>query len=169
MRTHEWLPGARLGRLAVVVIALATLVVAGPGAQAGTRAAGLAAPTLSARVPDLSAQTSTTVSKGSWSCTLTADLPNRWYGGSGGGEQAFGNLTCTHVMPEIYIAVGLYRNGSLVASSDSDRFSTTFANALPSKSPHVSATYETGAIAAVLWPDNTVTQIPQIYSAAIST
>jgi hypothetical protein len=112
--------------------------------------------------------TTSTVSNGSRSCTLSAILPNRWYGGSGGGEQAFGNLNCSHVMPEIYIAVGLYRNGSLVASTDSDRFSTTFANAFPSKSPHTSGIYQSGAVAAVLRPDNTVSQIPQIYSGTIS-
>ncbi|WP_367127650.1 hypothetical protein [Saccharothrix sp. HUAS TT1] len=108
------------------------------------------------------------MTKGVWSCTLTASLPNRWYGGSGGGEQAFGNLNCSHVMPEIYVAVGLYRNGSLVASADNHKFSSGFANALPSKSPHVSGSYESGALGAVLWPDNTITEIPQIYSAAIS-
>ncbi|MDQ2588941.1 hypothetical protein CKY47_34360 [Saccharothrix yanglingensis] len=149
------------------MIAAAALVTTGPGAHADTDATGLGKPALSTHTPDISARTTATVSKGVWSCTLSATLPNRWYGGSGGGEQAFGNLNCTHVMPEIYIAVGLYRNGALIASTDSHKFSAAFANAFPSKSPHVSATYESGAIAAVLWPDNTVTEIPQIYSPAI--
>ena len=168
MRARDWKSGSRLGRFAVVVIAAAALVTVGSSAHAGTRTPGLSTPTLSTHAAGVSAQTTATVSNGVWSCTLSATLPNRWYGGSGGGEQAFGNLNCSHVMPEIYIAVGLYRNGSLVASTDSDRFSTTFANAFPSKSPHTSGTYESGAIAAVLWPDNTITQIPQIYSGTIS-
>ncbi|QQQ79450.1 hypothetical protein IOD16_14215 [Saccharothrix sp. 6-C] len=168
MRHNEWQVHSRLGRIAVAAFAIAALVVAGPVAHAGAEASGLTAPTLSATVPDVSSRTTSTVSNGAWSCTLSATVPNRWYGGSGGGEQAFGSLTCTHVMPEIYIATGLYRNGYLVASTDSDRFSTTFANALPSKSPHASGSYESGTLGAVLWPDNTVTQIPQIYSAAVS-
>jgi len=168
MRTREWQSGSRLGRLAAVVIAAVALVAAGPSAHAGTEAPGIDRPALSAHTPDTSARTTATVSKGSWSCTLSANLPNRWYGGSGGGEQAFGDLNCSHVMPEIYIAVGLYRNGALIASTDSHKFSAALANAFPSKSPHVSATYESGAIAAVLWPDNTTAEIPQIYSPAIS-
>ncbi|MFE9750727.1 hypothetical protein ACFYOT_37960 [Saccharothrix saharensis] len=64
--------------------------------------------------------------------------------------------------------VDLYRNGSLVASADNHKFSSRFADALPSKSPHVSGTYESGALGAVLWLDNTITEIPQIYSGAIS-
>ena len=168
MRTPKWRPSSLLGRLAVAVIAVSALVAAGPVANAGAKAAGITAPTLSAQAPDASIQTTSTVSNGFWSCTLSANLPTRWYGGSGGGEQAFGNLNCTHVMPEIYVAVGLYRNGALVASTDSDRLNASFANAFPSKSPHVSATYRSGALGAVLWPDNTITQIPQIYSAAIS-
>ncbi|MFE2752358.1 hypothetical protein ACFXGA_10190 [Actinosynnema sp. NPDC059335] len=168
METRKRQPHSRLGRLAAVVIATAALVVTGPGAHADTEALSLGTAALSAHTPDVSVQTTATVSKGAWSCTLSATLPNRWYGGSGGGEQAFGNLNCTHVMPEIYIAVGLYRNGNLVAATDSHKFSAAFVNAFPSASPHVSATYESGAIGAVLWPDNTVTQIQQIYSPAIS-
>lgn len=168
MRKRERQQGSRLGRLAAVAAAAVALLVAGPGAHADTKTSGLGEPSLSAQVPNVSARTSSTVSKGVWSCTLSANLPNRWYGGSGGGEQAFGNLNCTHVMPEIYIAVGLYRNGVLVASTDSHKFSASFANAFPSKSPHASGSYESGAIAAVLWPDSTITEIPQIYSAAIS-
>lgn len=168
MRARDWKLGSRLGRFVAVVFAAAALVTAGSSAHAGTKTPGFSTPTLSTHAVAVSIQTTATVSKGIWSCTLSATLPNRWFGGSGGGEQAFGNLNCSHVMPEIYIAVGLYRNGSLVASTDSDRFSATFANAFPSKSPHVSGTYESGALGAVLWPDNTISQIPQIYSGTIS-
>jgi hypothetical protein len=168
MRARNWQLGFRLGRFAAVVIATTALVTAGSSAYAGTETSGLTTQTLSAHAVGVSIQTTATVSNGIWSCTLSATLPNRWYGGSGGGEQAFGNLNCSHVMPEIYIEVGLYRNGLLVTSSNSDRFSATFANALPSKSPHTSGTYKSGAIAAVLWPDSTISQIPQIYSGTIS-
>ncbi|MGM1058469.1 hypothetical protein [Saccharothrix sp. Mg75] len=168
METRKRQPRSQLGRLAAVVIATAALVAAGPGAHADTEASRLGTPALSTHTSNVSVQTTATVSRGVWSCTLSATLPNRWYGGSGGGEQAFGNLNCTHVMPEIYIAVGLYRNGNLVAATESHRVSAAFANAFPSASPHVSATYESGAIAAVLWPDNTITEIPQIYSPVIS-
>ncbi|MBY8853005.1 hypothetical protein K7G98_34150, partial [Saccharothrix sp. MB29] len=56
----------------------------------------------------------------------------------------------------------------LFAAAGGHKFSAAFANAFPSASPHISAAYESGAIAAVLWPDNTITEIPQIYSPAIS-
>ncbi|WNV87762.1 hypothetical protein [Umezawaea sp. Da 62-37] len=159
---------SRLGPFVAVVIAAAALVTTGSSAQAETKTPGFSTPTLSTHAGGVSIQTTTVVSHGIWSCTLGANLPNRWYGGSGGGEQAFGYLNCSHVMPEIHIEVSLYRNGSPVASTDNDKLSASIANAAPSKSPHTSGTYKSGALASVRWPDNTISQIPQIFSGTIS-
>ncbi|AXX31598.1 hypothetical protein KCV87_34600 [Actinosynnema pretiosum subsp. pretiosum] len=159
-------------RAAIAALLLPATAVAVPTASAESATPDrITSSGLSARSPELSASATSTVTNGPWSCTLTASNPNRWFGGSGGGEQGIGSVSCTGgvVMPAIYVAVGLYRNGSLIASDQLEKANSIVVNRVASASPHVSAAYETGALGAVLWPDNTITEIPQIYSIVVRT
>lgn len=153
--------GSRFAALLTAVLAAVGVMALGPAAQAEV-------PGLAKETTGVSIQASNTVTRGVWSCTLTANNPFRYWGGSGGGEQGIGSVNCSHVMQEMDLAVGLYRNGSLVAIGENYKVSAGFINAIATTSPHISATYYTGAVAAVRWPDGTVTQFPQVNSASLS-
>ncbi|WP_026423769.1 hypothetical protein [Actinokineospora inagensis] len=160
----------RTPRRAIAVLAAgaaALLLTPTSAAAQGIADVKLAAHAPAATAQGLTANDKTTVTNGFWSCTLSASAPFRWSGGTGGGEQGFGNLECKQVMPEIYLLAGLYRNGQIVATADSDKYNTILTNAGPSKSPHVSADYSVGTVAAVQWPDGSITQIPQVNSATL--
>ncbi|MGX7826017.1 hypothetical protein ACTG9Q_13075 [Actinokineospora sp. 24-640] len=158
--------GSRFATVVTAGLAAVGVMVFGPAAQA--EVLDRAAPGLAKETTGASVQASSVVTRGVWSCTLTASNPFRYWGGSGGGEQGIGSVNCSHVMQEMDLAVGLYRNGSLVAVGENYKVSAAFINAIATTSPHISATYYTGAVAAVRWPDGTVTQIPQVNSISLS-
>ncbi|MDR6593573.1 hypothetical protein ACFFSW_17780 [Saccharothrix longispora] len=155
--------GAVLG---ILIMAVAMTVVSGPAAQAG-----VSAPKITASGPvvpsDVSAQAEITVTRGVWSCRLSANNPNRWWGGNGGGVQGFGSLTCSHVMPQMEIVVGLLRNNVFVDIQSTYDVSDILVNAGPSISPYSRATYQIASIGAIEWPDGIIEEIPQVNSLAL--
>ncbi|MFD7654839.1 hypothetical protein ACFV4N_12760 [Actinosynnema sp. NPDC059797] len=164
-------PAALLAKVAASALAVLAVVALAPAARAGTAgprsvvtSSGV---TLSASRPEVSALVSEhTITNGPWSCRLRAGNPSRWFGGTGGGVQGVGWLTCTGgvVMPQLEIFVGLARNNALVDMTTRYDTNTTTVNSVASVSPYVRASYLTAAIGFVQWPDGTISEFPEVQS-----
>ncbi|MGX7829803.1 hypothetical protein ACTG9Q_32435 [Actinokineospora sp. 24-640] len=163
MRNSCGIIGRFVAAIAAVVLAGAALAV--PAHAAGT---GLNPPPLAKQLSGNSTQASLTISNGSWSCTLRVDEPNRFWGGSGGGVNGYGNLTCSHVMPEMLLQVGLYRYGALVHVFENYKQYMSFVSGVTRLSPFSSGQYQSGAVAGVAWPDGQVTYFPQVDSLIVT-
>jgi hypothetical protein len=157
----------RVGR---VLAAVAAVVLAGSALATPAHAAGVkpTPPPLAKQISGHSTQASLTINNGSWSCTLRADEPNRFWGGNGGGVNGYGSLSCSHVMPELLLQVGLYRYGTLVHVFENYKQYTAFVNGVTRLSPFSAGEYQSGAVAGVAWPDGQVTYFPQVDSLIVS-
>jgi hypothetical protein len=145
-----------------VLAALALAPAARAEAGTGVRPAGL-----SPSGSGVSIQAAThTLTNGAWSCTLSVNVPSRWYGGSGGGVQGAGWLNCNYVVQELEILVGLIRNNVVVNTVGEFDTNTIQVNHVASVSPYVRATYLTAALGYVKWPDGTEAFFPEVQSIA---
>lgn len=179
---HNRTPSARkISRLLAYAAALAMggALATGTAAHAASPEAavgghGLAAHALrtgaySPMTPITFSHTLTVAPYATVNCTLTPSNPFRYYGSLyGGGEEGLANVQCSYTVSEIDVQVGLYRNGTLVATSPvKQAYSTTQAGA-DTEYPVSPATYQTGAVAGVQFTDGYVYSPPEAWSSTVN-
>ncbi|MEU9605632.1 hypothetical protein [Streptomyces sp. NPDC048057] len=104
-------------------------------------------------------------------CTLTATNPFRYWGGPfGGGVQGIASVSCTGIVQQISVTVGLYRYNSLVSVRTRSSYGNTIGNAT-TEYPYSAGQYQTGAVATVYFPagyNPPSGTFPQVNSAVVT-
>ena len=154
MPIHARLAYKVLGGAAAATLAAGALTALGPTAEAATPQAphGSSQTVLvipagghvttsvgSARVGVVGAPTATAT------CTLTVTTPFRYYGGPyGGGEEGLASIQCNLAVTQLFIEVGLFRNGTQVTYNSKNNYSNSFIN-VDTEYPVSAGSYYTGA------------------------
>ncbi|MGW5353187.1 hypothetical protein ACWERV_22090 [Streptomyces sp. NPDC004031] len=104
-------------------------------------------------------------------CQVTASSPFRFYGGpvhypSGSGVEGLAHTTCDQVVNTIDLLVVLFRSTTAVASNETFTYSTLQGAADTEYAYTPGWTWQTGAQAAVTFPDGTTGVSTPAYSAA---
>jgi hypothetical protein len=102
-------------------------------------------------------------------CTVSASNPFRFYGGPfpyPSGVEGLAHVTCSNVVNSIDLLVVLFRGTTAVASNERVSYSTLQAAADTEYQYSAGWTWQTGAQAAVAFPDGTSGVSSPAYSAA---